>query len=247
MICVLYSSQIFTEGMVCDVRFFQNKSVRKNVTLDAMMAEQLARLSVISGLSQGELLEMALRQPFMARLMKFGDDCVESPMVDIIDFYQGAGETYMTQEVTEGFVKVLLYDVLPGTGFRIKIDAEDDGCDVGSLNEYLAAHMSQHGVDVLPGFAECKALAEAGEFLQSGSAQALQESRQHIEKYLRTMLSYCNRREVYANDFLMRNLVVIFRDFCVDGFGEAAMERRARQYRSCAKVLAQMFPMGSCG
>ena len=226
------------------MRFFAGKTVRKNVNLDENVADTLERLSKVSGLSQGEILETALSQPVMMNLMAFGAKDIESPVAYIMDIYQGNGEQNMTQEVTEGFVHVLLYSILPRASVRLR-PSEGSGMDVKSLNEYLATHMGNHGVDKRPGFAECKMMAEEGTFLSDDSEE---ESRRHIERYLRTMLAYMDDRDVHANDFLIRNLVVIFRDYCPDVAGFSTdLERRMFQYRACAKVLPLLVPFGRGG
>ena len=61
------------------MKLFADKTVRRNVTIDAHIADNLSALSKISGISQGELIAMGLRQPFMHKLMLFGSDSVYNP------------------------------------------------------------------------------------------------------------------------------------------------------------------------
>ena len=144
--------------------------------------------------------------------------------------------------MTEGFVNMLLYKILP----RVYVWPSKDRTDAMtavSLNEYLASHMGNHGVDKLPGFAECKLMAEENKFLLDMGENYEEISKKHIERYLRTMLAYMDDVNVYANDYLIRNLVVIFRDFCPDiaGFADRT-ESLAFQYRACAEVMQLLVP-----
>lgn len=228
------------------MRLFADKSVRKNLTLDETVANTLECLSKVSGLSQGEILSIAMRQPSMMNLMAFGVSDIESPIAYIMDQYQARGELCMTQEITEGFVQVLLHSILPRAMVRVYVDKERAcGLDAKSINEYIASHMGNQHVDELPGFAECKTMAETGVFLLDQGENYIEASKQHIERYLRTMLAYMDKPAVYANDYLIRNLVVIFRDFCpvLSGF-DTPLESRMFQYRACAKVLAMLVPVG---
>ena len=224
------------------MRLFSTKPIRKTVNMSERTADNLEQLAKVSGLPQGEILEMALSTGPMQLLMVFGTKDIRAPIAQLLDLYQANGEARMTQEVTEGFVNMLLYKILP----RVYVWPSKDRTDAMtavSLNEYLASHMGNHGVDKLPGFAECKLMAEENKFLLDMGENYEEISKKHIERYLRTMLAYMDDVNVYANDYLIRNLVVIFRDFCPDiaGFADRT-ESLAFQYRACAEVMQLLVP-----
>lgn len=221
------------------MKLFYGKSVRRNVTLDGHVAETLERLSKISGLTQGSIIEMALDQPFMYRLMCFASDDNESPIAGAMDMYQANGEMNMRQEITEGFVRVL-QDSIMTKPLLYRMDV----ANAANLNYYLYDHMGLHGVDALPGFKELRQLAKDKQFLACGCSSDLKRSEQNIRDYISTMLLHIDKIEVYENDYLIRNLVVIFRDFVADvADPKDPLERRAYYYKSCANVLRMLFPL----
>lgn len=223
-------------------RLFANRTVRKNVNLDADMAERLERLSAVSGLAQGELLGIAMRQDFMRRLTWFVSDDIASPVAEVIDEYQSRGPGRMTGDMSSRLLRILSERILPKSLFPYRAD-DPEAPDVVSLNEYMASHIRDEDADAFLPLAECRGLARNGEFF----TYDLDAACANVGRYVRFMATHADSPLVYQGDFLFRNLVVIFRDFCPGmAFGTKA-EARAYQYRACAEFLGELFPTGGPG
>lgn len=221
------------------MKLFAGKTVRRNVTIDAHIADNLSALSKISGISQGELIAMGLRQPFMHKLMLFGSDSVYNPISQLMDLYQSEGENQMSQKITAGFVSILLNDILSRP---LMFCLSEDR--LSGLNAYIYEHMNSKGVRLLPGFCELAELCSRNEFIVWQSESDFYKSVYNVRAYLLAMRQHIDKPEVYANANLMCNLVVMFRDF-ISNVADPAdnLERRVYYYKCCTKVLFNMRPL----
>ena len=220
------------------LNLFSGKTVRKNVNLDADLADKLERLSVVSGMSQGDVLNLALAQPFMRRLMYFVSDDVESPVAEVMDQYQAGGPGVMSRDTSGKLVKLLLDKILPMSMFPGNPDGTGDPRGLGPLNDYFAMRVRDARVDDLSVLQECRDLAVKNEFF----TYDYKASSANVGKFVRGMHVNMDDPRVYAGDLLFRCLVVTFRDFCPNMAFDTRAEAMAYQYKACAEVLADMFP-----
>lgn len=186
-------------------------TVRRNLTLDIYTAETLENLSNVMGVSQGEILKIALAQPMMRRLYSFVYACREqavdkNPLVALMETYQCA-VGHMTPRVGESIIRATKewfedYAVIKDRNMLAE--------EVPTVNSYISGHMTKGSRQADPYFDTVYQEAENNSFITPD--MKADEIKGKVVKYMDIMLANPDDKRLMGESYLFRNLLIILTD-----------------------------------
>lgn len=182
--------------------------VRKNVTMDARVVESLEKLSALSGVPQGAIIERALGAWPTRALMALATSA--SPVADVLEIYLSV-HPRVEEDVVIAFCGVL-GDVLASTRFKggvVNMTCEGrDGVVTNveycheAANAYVAGHLGAAG------FGNVRDLAVVNAFVVPDD----EVTRRNVAQFLNALRCVASL-DGFVDEGAMRVLVVLFRDF----------------------------------
>lgn len=167
--------------------------VRRNVNLNRFLADTLEHTADVTDHSQGDLIDMALRQPIMQRLFAFTAEGVH-PIVALLEDYQA--DERMDPTIGTNLLQPIR------TWLKTKA-VPKIVCPklVTQLNQYVASHITQDGITSSPFLANLHDLAGDGDFVTSGEPM-----RERLISYIDRVLAGREDRLFMGESFHFRNI-----------------------------------------
>lgn len=167
--------------------------VRRNVNLNRFLADTLEHTADVTDHSQGDLIDMALRQPIMQRLFAFTAEGVH-PIVALLEDYQA--DERMDPTIGTNLlqpIRTWLKTKAVPKAVRPEI--------ITQLNQYVASHITQDGIAGSSFLADLHELACDEEFVISGEPM-----RERLISYIDRVLAGREDRLFMGESFHFRNI-----------------------------------------
>lgn len=177
-------------------------TVRRNVTLDKCMADNLEAISTITGRSQSEFLEAALGQPIMRRLWAFAHPEDVNPIVELLETYQ-VYEGHMNPRTGEYILRAVKEWVEKHAVIN-ELGLMQNASDV---NSYISGHMTEGSKKADPYFKNIHRMAKMKLFITPNMKE--EDLKDKVVKYIDTMLVNPTDKNIMGESYLYRNLLVI--------------------------------------
>ncbi len=185
--------------------------LRRTVNLSPLVAKDLERVAEMAGLSQGDILDIAMAQPQIRMMRAFAHDERRNHVAAMLDGFVDGGQ--LTHLICTKMVDTLLMKVIPAMLFY---DGDAPACMASqrsSSNFYVAGRIPERLTKDSSEFARLRELAADDKFVDDKGVT----TKANLTALLREMHNHSHKVDVVTEPFLYTAIAEVLEHFGNEG------------------------------